>query len=430
MPLPTLASGIRRLSAALTLLALSVLIALAIGSAADRVSAEEPAGASALAARTHNLRPLADPEAALVRAGSEQRYGLVIGADERVVVRDTTEAPWRSVVHLVFFDSSGEATGSCTGTVVGDNVVLTSAHCVHPRTRTGPESILVIPGEAGFGNNPFGSAVATRVTFPAGWADTGQPRYDVALVHLNGAPFGNRLAPYLTLAAVPDAYFEDPGLVLFSAGYPGDKAVGTMWRTVANDWAVDPDFIYMETDTFSGQSGASIIVSHEGRDDALLVGVHRGGLVANVNFSVRLNERVITALNSYCAAEGCRLQTQVPAARLPEVATRAAGTPTPAAATNFLPGTVAGASTSGRLTGGAIPPGGGFGLVVFGGGTSAQLVAASGCPPQTAVFWVTSPAGNFVTYIPAASVATVNSEWRTMFANGIPANTALVARCR
>ena len=70
----------------------------------------------------------------------------------------------------------------------------------------------------------------------------------------------------------------------------------------------------------------------------------------------------------------------------------------------------------------------GFGLVVFSGGSSADIVAASGCPLQTARFWATS-GGKFIVYIPGAKVAAANAAWFAAFPSGLPANTPLLGRC-
>ena len=92
-------------------------------------------------------------------------------------------------------------------------------------------------------------------------------------------------------------------------------------------------------------------------------------------------------------------------------------------------GTFAGMRSSGTITSGAVPRAGGFGLVVFGGGTSDQLVGASGCPRETAAFWSTASDGTFVAYVPAATVIEVNRAWSTLFIGGIPPNTPLIGRC-
>lgn len=85
-------------------------------------------------------------------------------------------------------------------------------------------------------------------------------------------------------------------------------------------------------------------------------------------------------------------------------------------------------SARGRIVSGVIPTTG-MGLVVWGGGTEAQLLAASGCPADTASFWATS-AGNWVQLLPGVSVPVVNAAWHTAFPGDIPANLALMASCR
>ena len=83
----------------------------------------------------------------------------------------------------------------------------------------------------------------------------------------------------------------------------------------------------------------------------------------------------------------------------------------------------------GRIISGSIPPDGGFGLVVFGGGAYGQLVSASGWPGARVVFWVTR-GGELLVFVPGTAVAAVNSGFQAAFPNdSIPANTALLGRC-
>jgi hypothetical protein len=84
---------------------------------------------------------------------------------------------------------------------------------------------------------------------------------------------------------------------------------------------------------------------------------------------------------------------------------------------------------TGTIVSGSIPADGGFGLIVYGGGTYSQLVAASGCPAARVVFWVTQN-GSFIVYVPTTGVAAVNAGFQAAFPNdSIPANTALIGRC-
>jgi hypothetical protein len=86
--------------------------------------------------------------------------------------------------------------------------------------------------------------------------------------------------------------------------------------------------------------------------------------------------------------------------------------------------------SQGHLTYGSIPPDGGVELVIFAGGGDLDLVAASGCPLETATFWTTDDAGNFVIYLPGTDVGVVNAAWEQKFAGSIPEGTPLLGRCR
>ncbi|MEX1023289.1 MAG: hypothetical protein WD058_09090 [Dehalococcoidia bacterium] len=104
----------------------------------------------------------------------------------------------------------------------------------------------------------------------------------------------------------------------------------------------------------------------------------------------------------------------------------AASTPTPTPTATPSPDTDD--ETRGRIVAGAVVPSG-VGLVVFGGGTTEELVAASGCTSATASFWVTQ-GGRFVGYIPAAQVPLVNAAWDALYPEGLPANQPLAVRCQ
>jgi hypothetical protein len=84
----------------------------------------------------------------------------------------------------------------------------------------------------------------------------------------------------------------------------------------------------------------------------------------------------------------------------------------------------------GGIIAGTRPPGdGGFGTFAFGGGTFAQLIAASGCPEETATFFYNKPDGTYAVYIPAAPDA-VNEEIVALFpGDSIPSGTLFTAKC-
>ena len=107
-------------------------------------------------------------------------------------------------------------------------------------------------------------------------------------------------------------------------------------------------------------------------------------------------------------------------------ATPPVATPTPIQVTTTSPPPTVIATP--RFTTGTFPRSG-TSIAVFGGGTNAELVTASSCPGTTAVFFATNPAGQFVTFVPVATVASVNASWNALFPNGIPTNTPIVGRC-
>ncbi len=80
------------------------------------------------------------------------------------------------------------------------------------------------------------------------------------------------------------------------------------------------------------------------------------------------------------------------------------------------------------IVSGVVPPRG-IGLIVFSGGTDAELLAASGCPSETAAFW-SYQEDRFIQLLPGVPLPIVNAEWRSKFPNGVPAGTPLMARCR
>ena len=86
-----------------------------------------------------------------------------------------------------------------------------------------------------------------------------------------------------------------------------------------------------------------------------------------------------------------------------------------------------GAAGSGVITSGGIPNQG-FGLFVFSGGTTDQLIAAAACASQEARFFVLV-GGQWLTLIPVAPAA-VNAQWNQNFAQGIPENTPMLGLCR
>ena len=66
---------------------------------------------------------------------------------------------------------------------------------------------------------------------------------------------------------------------------------------------------------------------------------------------------------------------------------------------------------------------------MFKGGTADQLVQATACPVDTAVYYFTVD-GALVLFIPGTEVTSVNAPFLEAFANGnLAANTAFLGKC-
>ena len=142
----------------------------------------------------------------------------VIGVDTRVLVSNTSAAPYRYICNLV--DGTFPM---CSGTLIAPNVVLTAAHCLRGKN---PNNMTVVPGRDGL-RFPFGTAQAVAFNFAAGFksaADEATPR-DYAAIYLR-EPIGNRVG-FWTIAHTRKP-FDPLGTSISAAklqAYTGVKAI-------------------------------------------------------------------------------------------------------------------------------------------------------------------------------------------------------------
>ncbi|RLT27975.1 MAG: hypothetical protein DWI48_01855 [Chloroflexi bacterium] len=84
------------------------------------------------------------------------------------------------------------------------------------------------------------------------------------------------------------------------------------------------------------------------------------------------------------------------------------------------------------ICGGAPPPPGGFGLVVYCGG-QLDYLRIGACPQQLGAdrYWVSDGRGNFVIWVPNSTVAAVNAEWDAMYGRYLvlPPSLPVLVKC-
>lgn len=200
-----------------------------------------------------------DADAPLVpREGSGPHAESVIGPDSRVQVTDTTAEPYRKVALLWLYDAGG-LFGSCTGTFIGPDVLMTAAHCLYDSVDGWTTDVRVVPAADG-DEEPFGGFFADGWTIPQEFIDMDEdPQWDYGVISLPGAnPVGVQTG-WMPLVQMTSGTLNSGSFAPMIVGYPGDKPDGTMWRASEAAFSdVTADFLDYSIDTASGQSGAAV----------------------------------------------------------------------------------------------------------------------------------------------------------------------------
>jgi len=237
------------------------------------------------------------------------RAQTVLGQDERTRIGDTTAYPFSAIAFVELLDAGGKAFGSCTGTFIGPDAVLTAGHCLwnSGSGRWQAEGYRIVPGKNG-DSEPFGSALAANWWVPDGYAATGLVEWDWGVLVLADDAPGNA-AGWMQIAILRDSTLRAADFNPAIAGYPADKERGTMWgHSRAMFELVEAFRLFYEIDTASGQSGAAIWSLGDGQHAGQVVGIHTQGTAGGaLNSGSRIDEELLADLLAGCAAIGCTI---------------------------------------------------------------------------------------------------------------------------
>jgi V8-like Glu-specific endopeptidase len=197
----------------------------------------------------------------------------IFGTDDRYQIFAGTTFPWRSVVKIG--NNDGSYLGS--GAIISPYHVLTAGHVVHSGAGGNWFSTLqVTPGQTSQWERPYGTAEWTWVRSYTNWTNSSDWNWDWALITLDRR-IGNFTGYMGTEWNGSQNYYD--GVTVNLAGYPGDKAIGTMWGSngpINHTMSGGNKFRYNGTlDTMPGHSG-SPLWRFDGTN-RYIVGVHTNG---------------------------------------------------------------------------------------------------------------------------------------------------------
>lgn len=201
----------------------------------------------------------------------------IIGLDQRVELSSLSQSMFNGVGHLGTY---------CTASVIGQNHILTAAHCVYHFKNQEWVDSLYFKLQQTHSELPFGVFDWEEVFTFKQYSLTQDKNFDIALIKLRKS-IPNFVKAY-TLKSN-----QTPNEKIVIGGYPGDKEDNTFWYSNCNILDVTHNRFSYECDTSSGMSGAPVL-----NNENQIIGIHTLG-EESCNSAVSLNTQKIEAIKSW-----------------------------------------------------------------------------------------------------------------------------------
>lgn len=201
-------------------------------------------------------------------------------ADDRKIVRPTTQYPWSAICALLITTASQKKYLG-TGWFIHPRVLVTAGHCVYLHEQPTPawaSSIEVIPACDGK-NRPFQSVISLTFRATDDWIHQKKPEADYGLIILAEEYSEHSRIGHFGIHVLQQTTVSNTRYTL--AGYPLDKShldlEFTQWFHELPLKKLDDTMLFYEIDTLGGQSGAPIW-ENRGNDQYYCIGLHTLGL--------------------------------------------------------------------------------------------------------------------------------------------------------